>query len=205
MSRPLTRIGMLTGGGDAPGLNAVIRAVVKAAVHRRHRVHRPRGQLRRPHRPGTLPRADAEGRHRHPPHRRHHPRHHEPRQSLRLSRSRPPTARSTTPTACVEKFHKMKLDALVVIGGDGTLTIAREFFKRGIPDRRRAEDHRQRHRRDDDDVRVRHGGGVRDRSDRPAAHHGGGAPPDHGRRGHGPLRRVDRALRRRRRRRRRRC
>ena len=30
----LRRIGLLTGGGDAPGLNAVIRAVVKAAVNR---------------------------------------------------------------------------------------------------------------------------------------------------------------------------
>ena len=34
---------------------------------------------------------------------------------------------------CVENFHKMKLDALVVIGGDGTLAIAHEFHKRGIP------------------------------------------------------------------------
>ena len=30
---PLRRIGVLTGGGDAPGLNAVIRAVVKSAVN----------------------------------------------------------------------------------------------------------------------------------------------------------------------------
>ena len=30
--KPLKRIGILTGGGDAPGLNAVIRAVVKAAA-----------------------------------------------------------------------------------------------------------------------------------------------------------------------------
>src|SRR5918997_6993724 len=29
----VTRIGVLTGGGDAPGLNAVIRAVVKAAFN----------------------------------------------------------------------------------------------------------------------------------------------------------------------------
>src|SRR5215831_15164827 len=28
---PIKRLGILTGGGDAPGLNAVIRAVVKAA------------------------------------------------------------------------------------------------------------------------------------------------------------------------------
>ena len=30
---PITRIGVLTGGGDAPGLNAVIRAVVKTACN----------------------------------------------------------------------------------------------------------------------------------------------------------------------------
>src|SRR5260370_38615735 len=29
----ITRIGVLTGGGDAPGLNAVIRAVVKSAAN----------------------------------------------------------------------------------------------------------------------------------------------------------------------------
>ena len=34
---------------------------------------------------------------------------------------------------CVEMFHALKLDALVVIGGDGTLAIAHEFSKRGIP------------------------------------------------------------------------
>ena len=34
---------------------------------------------------------------------------------------------------CVEMFHELKLDALVVIGGDGTLAIAHEFHKRGIP------------------------------------------------------------------------
>jgi len=34
---------------------------------------------------------------------------------------------------CVENFHKLGLGALVVIGGDGTLAIAHEFHKRGIP------------------------------------------------------------------------
>ena len=33
----------------------------------------------------------------------------------------------------VEMFHKMGLDALVVIGGDGTLAIAHQFCERGIP------------------------------------------------------------------------
>jgi 6-phosphofructokinase 1 len=33
----------------------------------------------------------------------------------------------------VEMFQKMKLDALVCIGGDGTLAISYEFYKKGIP------------------------------------------------------------------------
>ena len=31
MTAPIRRIGVLTSGGDAPGLNAVIRAVVRSA------------------------------------------------------------------------------------------------------------------------------------------------------------------------------
>ncbi|MDI6787614.1 MAG: 6-phosphofructokinase, partial [Planctomycetota bacterium] len=34
MIKKIKRIGVLTGGGDAPGLNAVIRAVVKSAFNR---------------------------------------------------------------------------------------------------------------------------------------------------------------------------
>ena len=33
MTKQVKRIGVLTGGGDAPGLNAVIRAVVKTATN----------------------------------------------------------------------------------------------------------------------------------------------------------------------------
>ena len=97
----------------------------------------------------------------------------------------------------------MGLDALVVIGGDGTLAIAHQFYLTRHPDRRRAEDHRQRHRRHDQLFRLRHRGGVRHRRDRSAAHDRRSAPAHHGRRGDGPLCRLDRAARRRRRRRRR--
>ena len=31
--KQIRRIGIFTGGGDAPGLNAVVRGVVKAAIH----------------------------------------------------------------------------------------------------------------------------------------------------------------------------
>jgi 6-phosphofructokinase len=34
---------------------------------------------------------------------------------------------------CLEMFNKMGLDALVVIGGDGTLGIAHRFWQRGLP------------------------------------------------------------------------
>ena len=44
----LKKIGVLTGGGDAPGLNAVIRAVVKTAHNAGVSVLGPREQLRRP-------------------------------------------------------------------------------------------------------------------------------------------------------------
>ena len=36
-------------------------------------------------------------------------------------------------TRCVDNIRALGLDALVVIGGDGTLTIAHEFHKRGVP------------------------------------------------------------------------
>ncbi|NJL31730.1 MAG: hypothetical protein HC898_08910, partial [Phycisphaerales bacterium] len=36
MTSPIRRLGILTGGGDCPGLNAVIRAVTKTALHQYH-------------------------------------------------------------------------------------------------------------------------------------------------------------------------
>ncbi len=128
----LKRIGVLTGGGDAPGLNAVIRAVVKSAANagveclgledsfdglifpERSRVLTPRdvtGILRRG---GTI--------------------------LGTTNRGNPfayPIATESGPAdysdRCVENFHKLGLDALVVIGGDGTLAIAYELQKRGVP------------------------------------------------------------------------
>jgi ATP-dependent phosphofructokinase / diphosphate-dependent phosphofructokinase len=132
MSRPLTRIGILTGGGDAPGLNAVIRAVVKAASFAGVEcigLEDSFDGLIYPERSRVLRLKDVTG-------------------ILRIGGTILGTTNSGNPfvypieTAdgpvdysdrVVENFHKMKLDALVVIGGDGTLTIAWEFFKRGIP------------------------------------------------------------------------
>jgi 6-phosphofructokinase 1 len=128
----VARLGVLTGGGDAPGLNAVIRAVVKASANSgiecigledsfdglietgRSRVLTPRdvtGILRLG---GTV---------------------------LGTTNRGNPFAYPVTTTEgtrdysdrVIEMFARMSLDALVVIGGDGTLAIGHEFFKRGVP------------------------------------------------------------------------
>src|SRR6185437_5397430 len=129
---PLTRLGVLTSGGDAPGLNAVIRAVVKASSNsgiecigledsfdgliepNRSRVLTPHdvtGILRRGGTIlGTVNRGDPFD----------HP---------------ITTSDGTHDYAdrVVEMFHKAGLGALIVIGGDGSLAIAYKFFLRGIP------------------------------------------------------------------------
>jgi 6-phosphofructokinase 1 len=131
MSHVVKRIGILTGGGDAPGLNAVIRAVVKSAVNSGIQCFGLEDSfdgLIYPERSRELTANDVTG-------------------ILRLGGTILGTTNRGNPFAypvnttdgpvdysdrCIENFHKLKLDALVVIGGDGTLAIAHEFHKRGI-------------------------------------------------------------------------
>ena len=129
---PIKRIGILTGGGDAPGLNAVIRAVVKCAWNTgigclgledsydgllefdRSRILAPRdvtGILRLG---GTILGTINTG---------------NPMDSI-VPTSDGPRAYGER---VIDMFHKMGLDALIAIGGDGTLAIGHEFYKRGIP------------------------------------------------------------------------
>jgi 6-phosphofructokinase 1 len=128
----LTRIGVLTGGGDAPGLNAVIRAVVKAAFNSGIScvgLEDSFDGLIEPDRSRDLTPREVTG-------------------ILRLGGTILGTRNSGNPflsevttsdgtryyaDRAIEMFHKMGLGALVVIGGDGTLEIAYEFSKRGIP------------------------------------------------------------------------
>jgi 6-phosphofructokinase 1 len=131
MSDPVRRIGVLTGGGDAPGLNAVIRAVVKAAATAGIEclgIEDSFDGLVFPERSRVLTPKDVTG-------------------ILRIGGTILGTTNRGNPFAypietasgpvdysqrCIENFHKMGLDALVVIGGDGTLAIAHEFHKRGL-------------------------------------------------------------------------
>ena len=126
------RIGVLTGGGDAPGLNAVIRAVVKASYNHgieclglensfdglletnRHTVLTPRNVTGILRLGGTI--------------------------LGTVNRGNPflkPIETSDGPKdyagRCMEMFHKLEIDGVVVIGGDGTLSIAHEFNKQGMP------------------------------------------------------------------------
>ena len=126
------RIGVLTGGGDAPGLNAVIRAVVKTASNAGIQVIGLEDSfdgLIYPEKSRPLVPRDVTG-------------------ILRLggtilgtvNRGNPFAQPIVTPEGTfnyaervVEMFGRMKLDALVCIGGDGTLAISYEFHKAGVP------------------------------------------------------------------------
>src|SRR5688572_33353467 len=126
------KIGVLTGGGDATGLNAVIRAVVKAAYNAGVEaigLEDSLDGLIYPDKSRPLTPRDVTG-------------------ILRLggtilgtaNRGGPFAEPITTPEGTFDygdrvmgMFHTTGLDALVCIGGDGTLAISYEFYKKGIP------------------------------------------------------------------------
>jgi 6-phosphofructokinase 1 len=128
----MKRIGVLTGGGDAPGLNAVIRAVVKASSNAGVEVLGLEDSfdgLIYPEKSRVLTPKDVTG-------------------ILRLggtilgtvNRGDPFAVPIVTPQGTfnyadrvLEMFQTVKLDGLVCIGGDGTLAISYEFYKKGIP------------------------------------------------------------------------
>ena len=115
-------VGILTGGGDAPGLNAVIRAIVRRSLPRGHRMvgirHGWRGLLTKEtvaldakatsgilHRGGTI---------------------------LGTSRTNPYT--SVEDGKAVEaNFTALGLDVLVAIGGEDTLGVAAKLGNAGFP------------------------------------------------------------------------
>ncbi|OHB98241.1 MAG: 6-phosphofructokinase [Planctomycetes bacterium RIFCSPLOWO2_12_38_17] len=131
----IKRIGVLTGGGDCPGLNAVIRAVVKSATIKHNyevigiedgfdglvlpdktrnlTLWNVRGIL-----PiggtilGTSNRANPF--------------------EYKVTINGKPEARDVSKDV-IKNVQSLGLDALVVIGGDGSLNIAHELFKMGCP------------------------------------------------------------------------
>ena len=117
------RVGILTGGGDCPGLNAVIRAVVRTGERRGHDhlglLYGWRGLLRRESRP--LGRDDVAGIHV------------RGGTILRSSRTNPFKDEGGG-EECVRAFADLGLDALVAIGGEDTLGVARRLHDEcGLP------------------------------------------------------------------------
>jgi 6-phosphofructokinase 1 len=131
----MERIGILTGGGDAPGLNAVIRAAVKTAQSSYGcRVFGVRDgfdglleedgifELTTEHVRGILPRGGT---------------------ILGTANRGNPFARKTVVAGeesvvdvsdeVVSRLKALAWDALIVVGGDGTLRISNELFQKGCP------------------------------------------------------------------------
>lgn len=134
-SQGIRRIGLLTGGGDCPGLNAVIRAVTKTAIMNygvqvfgiedgflglvQNRIHELSpsdvsgiltvgGTIL-----GTSNKCNPA------------------RYCTGMDERGEPIFKDVT-DRCLEHFEHWRLDALVVIGGDGSMSCAKNFVQRGI-------------------------------------------------------------------------
>ncbi|RMH23681.1 MAG: 6-phosphofructokinase [Planctomycetota bacterium] len=134
-TRPVRRLGILTGGGDCPGLNAVIRAVAKTAIYQ-HEIEvfgiedgflgLIENRIRRLHSAdvsniitlggtilGSSNKADPA------------------RFPTGYNEAGEPVFKDVTGD-CLRHIEEHKLDALCLIGGDGTMTGAQPFIDAGI-------------------------------------------------------------------------
>ncbi|OEH85085.1 6-phosphofructokinase [Desulfuribacillus stibiiarsenatis] len=130
----IKKIGVLTGGGDAPGLNAVIRAVVKSAIRQYGLevvgfingfsgiIHKDYRELTEANVSGILPRGGTilGTTNRDNPF----------RYAVEINGEK--TFQDVSDQA-IENLKDLGIDALAIIGGDGSLAIAYEFYKKGIP------------------------------------------------------------------------
>ncbi len=115
------KIGMLTGGGDCPGLNAVLRAVVRKGIFTYADgfvgfMEGWRGLIENISMPldldsvsGILPRGGT---------------------ILRTSRTNPSKHHDGI-DRCIVTLEKNQIDALIAIGGDDTLSVAQKLHERG--------------------------------------------------------------------------
>ncbi len=116
------KIGVLTGGGDCPGLNAAIRAVTKSAIQRGYDVLGIRNGwkglldnetviLDRVNTSGIIDRGGT---------------------ILGTSRVSPLRVENG-PRRVFDELKRSGLEALVVLGGEGTLSVTSKLFRMGLP------------------------------------------------------------------------
>ena len=116
------RIGILTGGGDCPGLNAAIRATTKAALKMNYEVtgfhdgwegllFNRSEALDRIKTSGIIDRGGT---------------------ILGASRTSPLRIKDGSQRA-IDTFNEFGLRALVVLGGEGTLSVAYQLYEMGLP------------------------------------------------------------------------
>lgn len=133
-NKPIQKIGVLTSGGDCPGLNAVIRGVVRAASERdwdvvgfadgyegmitpvRYRKLDPNGVDSLMPMGGTILGTTNRGRF-----------------VAKVGAGNKATIPKAILSEARETFEGLGLDALVCIGGDGSLSTALQLQKAGIP------------------------------------------------------------------------
>jgi len=132
--KPVRTIGIVNGGGDAPGLNPVIRAVVRTAISQHNMrvigirngfdgLIWPEGaqEMTEESVSGILPRGGT---------------------ILGTTNRGNPFAYKTTENGmevahdysslCMDNARRLGIDAIVVIDGDGTQHIARDFYRQGL-------------------------------------------------------------------------
>lgn len=120
------KLGVLTVGSDAPGLNAVIRAVVRTAVHRYQAdvfgiSHGFEGLLRPPEYWPLSP-ADVQGLVR------------RGGTILGCNRGNPFVLEGEDRSdEILESVRWLGIDGLICIGGEGSLVIANQLYKKGVP------------------------------------------------------------------------
>ena len=137
---PIQRIAVSTGGGDAPGLNAVIRAVTLAGRNRGWDVVGIRDGFNglmfpEQYADGGLVSLQPRRRARHRAPRRHDPRHDQPRQPDAFPVEQPDGTYvevDRTDELVQTVPRRVDIDALVTIGGDGSLTIGDRLHRAGL-------------------------------------------------------------------------
>ena len=116
------RIGILTGGGDCPGLNAAIRAITKTAIQVDYEVvgFQDGWEGMMFHKSEILDRVKTSGI--------------IDRGGTILGTSRTSPFRTENgPQQVLDTFRELGLEALVVLGGEGTLSCASRLFGMGLP------------------------------------------------------------------------